>query len=385
LIQAGFRLEPFTRKGLMKLMEPEAIDIGQSLLAAKYQDFRDAPLPVALRAGAWQWLEERKPGRKRQKAVITALKGYLGQQGYYLLSALAAYPSLNWQLTLALDAQLGFDGNEARELRLRKLARLPWLRHANLPDVWRRILLNSLNPPVLEKITGAYQALIEHQTETSLELPVAIPDWKSVKPLQSDRINTAKLGDPLQDYVFACVIRGRKPSLLEFTLPHPIKGWFPPEYWRGLAAPALRFLVLMLGLSGGVYWAWSTHPIASFIGQNVILINGYNFETTKPVVINPLTSIEIGSCIIRSNKKTTNPPQGQPDKDYGRVKCTSEIVNPPPFLNEAIQNSKSIIEGFIRKDGKLIPARFVISVTALYQGSKCETYLSGGEQYEVCM
>lgn len=125
LIKGGFRLEPFTRKGLIRLMKPQVTDIDQCLLAAKCQDHRDAHLPVELRAGAWQWLEERKPGRKRRQEVITALKGYLGQQGYCLLSALAAYPALNWQLTLGLDAQMGFDGDEERELRLRKLAQLP--------------------------------------------------------------------------------------------------------------------------------------------------------------------------------------------------------------------------------------------------------------------
>lgn len=137
-------------------------------------------------------------------------------------------------------------------------------------------------------------------------------------------------------------------------------------------------------------------PIASFIGQNAVLANGYNFDTAKPIVVDPITSITLSAChktkINRSGNKSgykVNVPTQDNSSEFIGVNdfnldCGTEIVNPAPFLNEALKNSQNVIKGTIKKDGKEIPARFLISVTALYEGSNCVTYFSGGEQYESC-
>lgn len=259
LMQHGFRISPFSRRGINELLtlsktQPKQRDLQQ----ARSLDYRDSPLPDLFQAGIWPWLDERKPDKPKQRQSIAALKAYLGLEGFCLLAAVAAYPALDWQLTLALDIQLGLEADEFREIRLRKLARLPWFRHGNLPDVWRILLINSLSPELLKKIYAAYQALLntDNTGQGLIDLPVAVPDLTNAVKDQSEWINTAGRGDPLQDHVFASVIRGRKPSLHEFTLPYPIKNWLPPHYWRGLFARALLGLVIASGASVGAYLAW---------------------------------------------------------------------------------------------------------------------------------
>lgn len=112
----------------------------------------------------------------------------------------------------------------------------------------------------------------------------------------------------------------------------------------------------------------TTDVIATFFGNNVILGTGINFETKKPVVLNPLTGEEVAPC-------------GSVD---GRGNCMTTIKTDNSELAAAIKNSGKIIEGTINKDGKDIAASFIVSVTALYKGSNCITYISAGSQYENC-
>jgi len=258
LMQAGFRITPFTRRGLLQLIDKVQPKLAEQFIdGARSLDYRDAPLPSVLRSYAADWLEEQRPSRQHRKTILSALKTYLGFEGYRLLAAMAAYPALDWRLTLALDVQLQQREGEEREIRLRKLSRLPWLRSGRLPDVWRKDLIRSLDKAMLIQINEAYQALLNYEGSQAMDLPVAIPDYPSAKAAQNERINTAKQGEPLQDTVFASVIRGRKPSLLEFTLPRAIKNWMPPEYWRGLFnSTTVAVLLLTASLSFGFNAVW---------------------------------------------------------------------------------------------------------------------------------
>ena len=259
LLQQGFLISPFTRRGIQQLLAYSKKGTHPQVLEkTKTLDFRDAPLPSELRDSAYVWLINRKPPKSRQQAAINALKGYLGSEGYCLLAAVAAYPVLNWRLTLALDSQLQLPAEEHREIRLRKLARLPWFRNGNLPDVWRKAIICSLNQKQLDAISQCFQALLntENRQQGLIDLPVAIPDLTNARQDQEEWLNTATHGDPLQDMVFASVIRGRKPRLTEFTLPYPLKQWLPPQYWRGMVLPACLGLLIAGAVSLGALKAW---------------------------------------------------------------------------------------------------------------------------------
>lgn len=141
----------------------------------------------------------------------------------------------------------------------------------------------------------------------------------------------------------------------------------------------------------------TTRPIPGLFEKNVVLITGIDFKSGQPVVLSPLSSQEIQPCTPSTPKdypntsKRANPKVVQ-EAALNRIlnansqPCTTKIDQEKisPEIWSAIQASEKIIEGTIVKDGKDIPARFVTSVSALYPGSNCVTYISGGKQYQEC-
>jgi hypothetical protein len=133
--------------------------------------------------------------------------------------------------------------------------------------------------------------------------------------------------------------------------------------------------------------------------NNVLLVSGIDFKTGKSFVINPITGKEQQPCrqeaIIVNTDKPSQPTyrkEGLKNEKISNAttkpqhsdECNIKIVNPSPELANAIQSSEKIIDGTVRKGGKDIPARFVVSITALYPGSNCATYYSGGKEYKYC-
>lgn len=121
--------------------------------------------------------------------------------------------------------------------------------------------------------------------------------------------------------------------------------------------------------------------VKTFIEKRVALATGVNFETGKIVALDPVTSKEVPACIPDAGERSND------KSGSGKAsKCTVELfVNDNnPELSNALELSKKLIRGEIKKNGKTKPARFVISVTTLYEGSDCNVVYSGGNQYENC-
>jgi len=116
--------------------------------------------------------------------------------------------------------------------------------------------------------------------------------------------------------------------------------------------------------------------VPSLVEQNVVLSSGINFDNGETVVFNPLTGEIIKPCKENAANAKKYDKQGQQECKINE----SDIVAPAPVL-DAIKNSREIIKGYIKKDGKEIPARFSISVSVIYEGSMCITYWSGGNEY----
>jgi hypothetical protein len=107
-----------------------------------------------------------------------------------------------------------------------------------------------------------------------------------------------------------------------------------------------------------------------------VLATGINFLTGKSIVIDPITGEEVTSCTSTSGASGAN----------GGCKTQINIdTSFNPELANIVSSSGRIINGVIRKNGKDIPARFVTTVTALYEGSECTTLIVGGNQYEHCI
>lgn len=122
--------------------------------------------------------------------------------------------------------------------------------------------------------------------------------------------------------------------------------------------------------------------IKPFVEKRIALAHGVNFETGKVVVLNTETGEETPACIQNAGGHTTDK-----SSSGDSAKCTVELLvnDNNPELANALELSKKLIKGEIKKNGKTKPARFVISVTTLYEGSDCNVVYAGGDQYENCI
>jgi hypothetical protein len=107
---------------------------------------------------------------------------------------------------------------------------------------------------------------------------------------------------------------------------------------------------------------------------------GINFKTGKSIAIDPYSEMEIKPC-----KKTYNLTKKKNSKENENCNINeAKIIAPQSVLN-TIKESQTIFEGFVIKNGEKIPAKFTLSVSALYEGSMCHTYWSAGDQLENCV
>ncbi|MGH8590095.1 MAG: hypothetical protein ACREXX_12445, partial [Gammaproteobacteria bacterium] len=123
-------------------------------------------LPPAFGDMPERWLDPHPPYGEDLDAVFDGLCDYLGPEGLRLLQAMAVYPEPRWALTQALDFLLFPEADwETRARRLRSLSRLPWARHAYLPDYLREFLLRRMSRAERREVRNAYAALLSGLTE----------------------------------------------------------------------------------------------------------------------------------------------------------------------------------------------------------------------------
>ncbi|MDO9239429.1 MAG: hypothetical protein Q7U30_05385 [Methylicorpusculum sp.] len=131
-------------------------------------------------------------------------------------------------------------------------------------------------------------------------------------------------------------------------------------------------------------------PIVNLLKQNSIATTGIAFDTAKQITLDTLTGGEIEPCgttddIFVSNSGDKQPKEGVTSKKNDPKKCNTKIVNADNLLKDAIKSSETPIKGIIRVNGEDKEARFVVTVTALYQGSHCATTYAAGTQRTSCI
>jgi formylglycine-generating enzyme required for sulfatase activity len=243
--EADFERYPLSPQGVSQLAHAEGKTGWDSLY--------DLAMPRLLTLDPKAWLEEKRLPKRQLRSLLQQLEDYLGPQGMRLLCATAGYPELNWMLTRALDLQLGLTPSE-RPLRLRKLSRLPWFRYAQMPDYLRLALLRHIEPSAFQELNRAFRALLENADDNPLKLPYVVPEWRGIWAYWKDQIRLSLSHHPLADRVFASVVRGRRPGLLEFALPHWWQGSL--GVWRGLVLPLVTGLVLLPLVVWLNLWVW---------------------------------------------------------------------------------------------------------------------------------
>ena len=247
LAAAGFRTSPLSSEGLAQLAAPTtqlAID-----------GVHDLPLLRVFAQDPLYWIQEHGVQRDEARAAVAEVADQLEPDSLLLLAAIASYPQVRWQLSLALDQQLGLVA-ATREQRLRSLARLPWCQHAYFPDVIRIALFARLDQAAIDRIADAYHALFEIGTDTSLKLPVAVPERRGRSKASRQAADTAPPGTPLADLVLAAVIRGRRPGALEFAVPFDLLKRRVAQDWRALWLPLAVGALLVPASLWLNLWTW---------------------------------------------------------------------------------------------------------------------------------
>jgi WD40 repeat protein len=137
-------------------------------------------LPSIVLAGARRYpplLEQRPelatridaPADEDVEKLIAQLRLYLGENGLRWFAACAVPPLTRWELTLligqALFRDMGTDDDEGLRWLMAsnypRLARLPWLRQAFLPDWLALRLLGELSVPVQDRIRKVVRELLD--------------------------------------------------------------------------------------------------------------------------------------------------------------------------------------------------------------------------------
>lgn len=250
----------------------------------------DDYLPAILGETSETWLDWRPPHGVDLKRLDEELRDYLGAGGFLLLKALAVFPKPFWPLPHVLDIQLfsGFPRQKPRkrglfwpwkrkpqpegsrpaerdtqlrldrEARLRRISRLPWSRHAFMPDYLRERLLKRIGRGDRQRIRDAWAALLERLSAgedlDAIGLPIAVP--KSNKLHLKNLFESAPEHSALNDPIFANILLGGKLGLLDFELPRMIARVVPETLRRLDLRPALIALVLTAASIWGLNAAW---------------------------------------------------------------------------------------------------------------------------------
>ncbi len=261
----------------------------------------DDYLPPIFGETAETWLDWRPPHGVDLKRLDEQLLEFLYADGFLLLQALAVFPKPFWPLPHVLDIQLfseipekrarrwfffrpwkrrkepipstGIDRDTHlrldRERRLRRISRLPWSRHAYMPDYLRERLLKRLKRRDRGRIRNAWAALLDRlscgEDLEAIGLPIAVPKTKKLhlRHLFAASPERSALNDP----IFANILLGGTLGLLDFQLPRAIARLLPGTgRWLDLR-PALVALVLAAASVWGLNAAWNTQVKPFLLGS----------------------------------------------------------------------------------------------------------------------
>ncbi|MGH1366683.1 MAG: DUF1566 domain-containing protein [Calditrichia bacterium] len=242
-----FQVYPANRAGLHTFIEStQSIGIPEIPNSGDYR-----PFPPLLEAHTLRWLERDPPRAKQLLRLLEQLHTYLDKDGLYWLAACAAYPELNWALTLSFGMLLrAEDGHRLlSEDRLLSISRLPWFRHGYMPD-WLRIeLLAMLEHSQEKRIRLALKDMLLSAVANPGSSPIEIArssssDSSRIRGLLRSMLQKAEPGTPPRDYVFLSFLSGSQPDQLTPLVPRLLRKLF---YTRGYSALGLRPSVIALG------------------------------------------------------------------------------------------------------------------------------------------
>ncbi len=178
-------------------------------------------LPEILRVRPHRWIENTPPAVEQIDEMLTSLHQYLGEDGFYWLSACAVYPDLQWNITIylgnAIKTENGYSLSETSSII--NLSRLPWFRYGYMPNWLRDLLIQILPLNQGRIIRYALQNLLLTSIDGKREdfqLKVAKQNYFFLTRLASSILHIlsriASPNSPIQDYTFLSFML-RKPKL----------------------------------------------------------------------------------------------------------------------------------------------------------------------------
>ena len=291
LHEAGFVVLAAGQKGLEDLVSYISADITaiENNPETEADDY-----PILLRQSPRQFLERHAPDTETINDLVQQLADYLQPEGFNWLAACAVYPELHWQLTLYLgknDAQKTL--NEALLLRL---ARLPWLRFAYMPDWLREVLLSRLTQKEERAIRQHLETLLlKGLTEPkgsaddfSLSVAKNSPLLAVMRDVLSVWHKKSSFNDTMQDYVFQSFMAGR----LAVKLPKLLN----QRLLRFGLLEKIRLLLLLITLS-------ATALIGVYVNQSEPVASGNNDPPKQILPLPAMVSIT-GGCFQMGSPET---------------------------------------------------------------------------------
>jgi hypothetical protein len=215
----GFLVLPVSRQGFT-LLADSFRERPTASLATNLAATRSSP---EFLAQAERWLRRDPPEETVIAELSNALHRHLGANGYLWLAACAAYPEIHWGLTLRYGYNLISSRSEMESL-LPRLTRLPWMRHAFMPDWVRAMLLGRLEAKDAERVRRLLLEILSQASEKvsdSVPLKIVAGEEPSLrqaaaKGLEADHVFVRFLAeegtDPLRSEVPAPLLRLLSPS-----------------------------------------------------------------------------------------------------------------------------------------------------------------------------
>jgi WD40 repeat protein len=222
-LEGHFAVATATHTGLLSLTERSASPVAAESTTGRY--------PPMLRRRPRRWVERDRPEPAAVQQMITAVREYLDEAGFWWLCACAVYPEMNWRLTVNLGVLLqDDDGNPLVTAdRLAALARLPWFRHDYMPDWLRTRLLDEMSEQREHQVRTAIEKLLVGAVEgrhDPHDLEIAKQQARTFHSLARSLLRVmrrnAKPGDPARDYVFQAFMSGRRTERLAVRLPRAL-------------------------------------------------------------------------------------------------------------------------------------------------------------------
>lgn len=219
LIECGFTVIPTSEDGWRALVDLDNGWRQDALYPATYV----RAFPSLIGANGRRWLDRNEPPTDIAEKLVRQLSDYLGPRGFAWLCACAVYPEITWGLTL----RVAEDAIEYSALP--SLARLPWFRHAFMPDWLRRLLVARLPPDAGERLRVDLAGLLDDLARRSGDgsagsaagSALRIARWMgSIRAL--DLLRAAPAGSPLRDHVFLGFMARATVDPLGLSVPQPL-------------------------------------------------------------------------------------------------------------------------------------------------------------------